>query len=350
MRSEKQYKKILIVRLDRIGDVVLSTPVIKALRDAYPDAHIAMMVRPHAREIVEGNPCLNEVIIYDKDGSHRGLAGSLRFTQELRAKKFDIAIILHPTSRTHMVVSLAGIPERVGYDRKAGFLLTRRIPHTKQFGMKHEIDYTLDVLRYIGIEPKDRALYVPVNTCSERRIENMLAENGVKSSDILIAFNPGASCASKRWGIKNFSEVARGLIEKHGAKAVIISGSADKHFGDELASSIGKGAVNLSGRTGIGDVASLLRRCRLFISNDSGPVHVACAVGTPVVVIFGRSDAGLSPRRWGPTLGRSAVLHKDVGCDVCLAHNCRIGFKCLEAITAKEVLEAAEKMLPPERA
>ncbi len=338
-------KKILIARLDRIGDVVLSTPVIKALRDAYPDSHIAMMVRPYAREIVEGNPYLDEVIIYDKDRDHKGIAGNYKFIQKLREKKFDIAIILHPTNRTHMVLSLAGIPERIGYDKKAGFLLTRRIPHTKQFGMKHEIDYTLGILKYVGIEPSTRSLYMPINALCERKIEDILKENRVKDSEIIIAISPGASCASKRWSIENFAEVANGLAERYSARIVIISGHVDKHFGDGLASLITAGCINLSGKTGIGDIASLLKRARLFISNDSGPVHIACAVGTPVIAIFGRNDRGLSPERWGPSGKRDQALHKSAGCDICYAHDCKVGFKCLGSIKPEEALEAAEKIL-----
>ena len=338
-------KKILIVRLDRIGDVVLSTPVIKALRDAYPDGRIAMMVGPCAREIVEGNPYLDEVIIYDKDRLQRGIAGNYKFIRELKKKKFDIAIVLHPTNRTHMVLMLAGIPERIGYDKKAGFFLTKRIPHTKQFGMKHEIDYSLDILRYIGVKPSVRELYMPINSVSERKIEAILRENGVKDSDTIIAVNPSASCASKRWRVENFAKVANRLAGKYGARIVIISGSADKDLGDKLAALITAGCINLSGRTGIGDVASLLKRARLFISNDSGPVHIGCAVGVSVIAIFGRSDRGLSPKRWGPSGKHDLVLHKSAGCEICYAHNCKSAFKCLDLITPEEVFAAAEKIL-----
>lgn len=338
-------KKILIVRLDRIGDVVLSTPVIKALRDAYPDGHIAMMVRSFAREIVEGNPYLSEVIIYDKDRSHKGVIGNYKFIKELKKKKFDTAVVLHPTKRTHMVLMLAGIPERIGYDKKSGFLLTRRIPHTKQFGMKHEIEYSLDLLKYIGIKPSSKELYMPINSVSERKIETMLKENGVKGSDTIVVVNPGASCVSKRWNIGKFAEVSNRIAEKYGARIVIISGPADKNIGDKLASLITAGCINLSGKTGIGDIASLLRRTKLFISNDSGPVHIGCAVGVPVIAIFGRSDRGLSPRRWGPSGKHDRVLHKSAGCGICYAHNCRLAFKCLDSITPGEVLEAAEDIL-----
>ena len=341
----RSFRRILIVRLDRIGDVLLSTPVIKALRDAYPESHIAFMVRPYAREIVEGNPYLDEVIIYDRSGEHKGIAGGFKFAQELRRKRFDIAIALHPTVRTHAILRLSGIPERVGYDRKAHFLLTRKFPHTKQFGLKHEIDYALDVLRFMGLEPKDRALYMPLNAASERKISEVLKEGGIKDSDILVAINPGASCASKRWAAASFAEVAEGLIKRYAARIVIVSARADKQFADKLASSIKGPSLNLSGRTSLGELASVLRRCRLFISNDSGPVHIGCAVGTPVIAIFGRGDRGLSPRRWGPGGDRDKVLHKSAGCEICLAHNCRVGFKCLDSITPGEVLAAAEDIL-----
>jgi len=271
--------------------------------------------------------------------------GNIRFIQELKAKRFELAIVLHPTKRSHMVVTLAGIPERIGYDRKAGHLLTKSLPHTKQLGLKHEIDYALDVLRYLGIEPKGRSLYMPLNSRSEQKAEDILKKNGVKDSDTLVVMNPGASCASKRWGVENFAKVADALAKRYGAKIAVIAGSLDKHFGDELASMIGAGCINLSGHTSVGDIASILKRARLFISNDSGPVHIGCAVGTPVIVIFGRSDRGLSPQRWGPSGKKDVVLHKETDCEICYAHNCKIGFKCLESITAEEVLEAAGKIL-----
>lgn len=338
-------KRVLIVRLDRIGDVLLSTPVIKAVRGICPNAHIAFMARRHAIDILKGNPYLDEVIVYEKSGREKGFLRNMRFIRKLRRKKFDIALILHPTKRTHLIVSMAGIPERVGYNRKWGFLLTTRIPHTKQYGLKHEIDYALDLLRYTGLDAKDRTLYMPIDAVAERHVDEMLEDNGIKKGDVCVAINPGASCVSKIWGADKFAGAADILNEKYGAKIVVVAGCADKARGDKVAALMKSGCVNLSGKTSVAELASLLRRAKLFISNDSGPVHIACAVGTPVVAVFGRSDRGLSPRRWGPTGVRDIVLHKDVGCDECLAHNCKLGFKCLEAVTVDEVLAAAAKIL-----
>lgn len=336
---------ILIVRLDRIGDVVLSTPVFKAVRDAYPESHIAVMVRPYSREIVEGNPYINEVIVYDKKGPENSFAGNIKFIMGLRKKKFDAAIILHPTARTHLIAFLAGIPERIGYDKKMGFLLTRRIPHTKQFGLRHEIDYTLGLLRYIGIKPERHPLYMPVRKESEERIKDLFSRAGISDEDTVVAINPSASCPSKRWSAERFAKLSDVLADRYNAKIIILSDRSDKVFGDRTASFMAKPSLNLSGRTTVGELAGVLKRSKLFISNDSGPVHIACALGVPVVAIFGRSDRGLSPQRWGPSGEKDIVIHKNVGCEVCLAHNCNIGFRCLEAVSVEDVLQAAEKIL-----
>ncbi len=338
-----------MVRLDRIGDVLLSTPAIKAVRDAYPESRITFMARPYAEDVVKGNPYLDEVITYDKNGKEKGLFGNLKFITALFKKKYDLAIILHPTLRTHLVAYLSLIPERIGYDKKGGFLLTCKIPHIKQFGLKHEIDYTLDLLRYIGIEPKERNLYMPIKPESELRIKKLFSANGINDGDVVLTINPGASCPSKRWSPENFAMVADELAEKYCMKVCVISGKDDKSFADRTVNRMKKKAVNLAGMTTIADIAGVLKRSKLFISNDSGPVHIACAVGTPVVAIFGRSDRGLSPDRWGPSGRGDIALHKDVGCELCLAHNCEQGFKCLQAVTAGEVLTAASILLEDAR-
>jgi len=208
MEEEKRRYRILIVRTDRIGDLLLSTPAIKAVREVYPKAHIAVMVQPYVEEIVDGNPYIDEVILYDKDNKHKGFFGSLGFIFELKGKKFDIAIILHPTDRSNLIPFLAGIPERVGYDKKLGFLLTKRLKDTKHLGEKHEIDYNFDVLRAVGIVAKDRTLYMPIKAEYERVIDRFMALNDIGSKDVIVAVHPGASCPSKRWPAYRFGRVA----------------------------------------------------------------------------------------------------------------------------------------------
>lgn len=335
--------RILITRTDRIGDVALSTPVIKAVRDKFPKAHIAFCVQPHAVGIVSGSPYLNEIIIYDKKNEHKGLWGIVGFIFKIMKKRFDIAMILHPTNRMNLTCFLAGIPKRVGYNRKMGFLLTDKMPHTKQEGKKHEVEYTLDVARYMGIEPKGTELYIKVGEDVKKDVEKLFSEYGIAKDHKIIAIHPGASCPSKRWSAKNFSDLADRLVNAYGVKVIVLGGKDDCQYSKRVVEKAKSSLIDLTGKTDISLLAGILSRSSLFVSNDSGPVHIAVSVGTPVIAIFGRRDCGLSPKRWGPRGDHDVVLHKDVGCVVCLAHKCDKGFKCLEAITVDEVIGAVEK-------
>ncbi len=338
-------KRILICRTDRIGDVLLSTPVIEALRKNFPRSYIAVMVRPYARDIVLGNPYLDEVIIYDKYGAQHSLWKSIVFAWGLRRKRFDLALILHPTNRMHLVSALAGIKKRVGFDRNLSFLLTDKIEHRKQEGKKHELQYSLDVLRSLGLKPQGTDLFMPIQKKSEMYVEEFLATQGLESGEKMVALHPGASCPSKIWPVERYASVADKLVEQFKVKIIVVSGPDDVDIGRGLLQLLHYPCIDACGKTTVSQLASLLRRCCLFISNDSGPVHIASAVGVPVVAIFGRRQPGLSPCRWGPTGRNDVFLHKEVGCVECLAHNCQKGFACLKAISVEEVLSAARRLL-----
>jgi len=332
--------RILIIRTDRIGDVVLSTPAITATRKAYPDAYIAVMVSSQAKEIVKGNPCLNEVIVYDK----KDVFHALRFAKWLREKKFELALILHSTKRVNLIAFLAKIPKRVGYARgKMDFLLTDKLEYKKRLGEKHESEYSLDVLRSMGIDAEVSPLVVPVNRENEKHIDAL----GLKKGEKFIVIHPGASHISKIWPAERFAKVADILIERFGAQVILISGpdQVNINIGDRVGSLMKNKPIFLCGKTSIGDLAALFKRTLLFISNDSGPVHIACAIGTPVISIFSRNERGLSPKRWGPLGTKTAALHKDAGCTTCLAHNCKKGFLCLNSITVEELIEKAGQLL-----
>ena len=339
-----RMKRILIVRTDRIGDVVLSTPVIEALRTAYPGSFVAIMVSPAAREIVEGNPYLNEVIVFDKS-KFKGFPGAFKFARLLREKKFDTALVLHPTKRAHILIWLAGIPRRVGLNKKYGFLLTDRLPHVKQFGEKHEVEYNLDILRVAGVNAGKNGLFVPVRDSDKLRVRRLLKENGFSDKDEFVVLHPGASCPSKRWSGEGFGLVGDEVSRRFNKKIVIVAGPDDIEFGHKARESMSLGALDLSGDISVGELAALLQKARLLISNDSGPVHIAAALGVPVVAVFGRNQPGLSFKRWGPLGKNDIIIHKEAGCVECLAHNCKAGFKCLSAITPEEVIEAAGRIL-----
>ena len=338
-------KRLLVIRLDRLGDVVLSTPVLQALRQHFPHAFIAMMVRPACRDVVDGHPALDEVMIYEKEGAQRRVWETIRFARRLRRYDFDTALALHPSNRSHWIPWLARIPVRIGYDRKSAWLLTHRFPHRKQEGQQHEAAYTLELLSVFGIAAGAPHPSVPIHEESAARVEALLTASAIHPDDRMVAVHPSASCVSKRWMPERFAQVADRLAKEHGVRICLVAGDADAVFAEQVARTMRQPVVNLAGRLGVGELAALLRRCRMLISNDSGPVHVAAAVGTPVVDIFGRNQQGLSPQRWGPLGEGHVVLHKEVGCVTCLAHNCDIEFLCLTSLSVDEVYRAAVSVL-----
>lgn len=341
----KKPERILIVRTDRIGDVVLSTPVIRQMRKLLPDAYISFMVRTGNKDLVANNPDLNEVIELDRGGKEKGLWGIFKFSRALKKKKFDLAIALHPTNRVHMLLFFAGIPVRIGYDRKMGYLLCQKIPHKKHQGRTHEVDYNLDLLRQAGfdISGADRSPYIATANDEKALIESFFKKYGIKNSPI--AVHVGASCRSKRWDTASFAAVCDSLALEYKTDIVLLGGDETTRLSRSVVELAKADVIDLTGALRLGEVAEFLSRCRVFISNDSGPVHIATAVGTPCVVIFGRNDPGLSPERWGPVGEQNKILHKDVGCKVCLAHNCEKEFACLKAISPIEVTSAVRDLI-----
>ncbi|PIZ83933.1 MAG: lipopolysaccharide heptosyltransferase II [Candidatus Omnitrophica bacterium CG_4_10_14_0_2_um_filter_44_9] len=342
---ENRYKRILVVRTDRIGDVLISTPVVKALRDNYPMSYIAIMVSLYTKDLVEGNPYLDSVIILDKDKKHKGLFATLGLSRSLKNMKFDVAIILHPTVRVHLICFLAGIKERIGYDRKAPYFLTTVIKHTKQYGARHESEYNFDLLKPLGILEVNKELYMPIKAYSENLVREVLKDAGVTPRDRLVVIHPASSCLSRRWPISRFAQLIDRLAMSFRVKVLIVSDSIHSDISKELVSLSKTRPIDMSGRFDLSGLASLFKRCALVISNDSGPVHMAVAVKTPVISIFGRNQPGLGPARWRPLGVTDIFLHKNTDCSPCLAQDCVNNFKCLEAISVDEVFACAGRLL-----
>jgi len=339
---EQKHKKILIMRTDRLGDVILSTPVIANLRKFYPDSHIAFLCRPYTKDVLEGNPYLDEIIVYDKNKEHKSIFSSIKFCFSLRKKKFDTVFILNPNNRSNILAFFSGIPHRYGLNRKMGRFLTRPIRDTKHEGKKHELEYTLDILKEAGISVTEKQTYFPIKKDSEKKIEGLLLANGIKNNNFIV-MHPSASCPSKRWMQDNFIKLARLIKEKANLKVIIISSKEEKKFAEALAKE--EGVIDFRGVLSISDIGALLKHSKVFVSNDSGPVHIAASLNVPVISIFGRNDPGLSPVRWKPLGEKSFYIHKATSCKKCLAHNCVNNFLCLKSITPEEVFSLIWKIL-----
>jgi ADP-heptose:LPS heptosyltransferase len=188
-------------------------------------------------------------------------------------------------------------------------------------------------------------MYMPISRETRKKMDGVLSGMGVTPKDALVAVHPSSSCESKRWPPERFAAVADRLIDEHGVKIALISGQDGVAHADQMKNSMKHAVLDFSGKVTVSEMASIISRSELFISNDSGPVHVASALGTPVLAIFGRNESGLGPRRWGPTGAEDSIMHKPASCDPCKAHDCDKGFVCLYSIDEDEVIAAASAML-----
>lgn len=337
-------KRILISRTDRIGDVVLSTPVFQAVKNEYPNCHLAVLVFKETAPLVSGNPFVDQVVIYDKKGIHAGWRATVLFALKLRKERFDLVIHLHPTNRVHFISWLAGIPVRIGYQSNNHFLLTHAIEEKKWQGKHHEAEYNFDLLNLIHVsKPEVLSFHVPLQSADKKELEVLFPK---KLSSRYVVFHPSASCVSKRWAPDRLAQVADRLARVYKIIPVIIGDDSGAPHAARMQEFMKERSLNLAGKLSLGMLSWLLKGARLLVSNDSGPVHMAAALGTPVISIFGRNQAGLSPTRWRPISAHSSFVQKDVGCVECLAHNCQIDFKCLKELTVEDVFEEAMQYEP----
>jgi lipopolysaccharide heptosyltransferase II len=339
----KQPPKILITRTDRIGDMVLSTPVFSELRKKFPQGRLVCLTFLENRGIVQGNPFLDEVILYDKKGTERGWWGNLKFAFRLRKMKFDAVVHLHATNRMHFVTWMAGIPVRIGWRRKWAWMLTHSLEDIKKEGLKHEAEYNFELLKFLGIEcPQKLEAYYPLPERELISLNELLRHHRIAADKRWVIINPSASCPSKIWPVEKFGKLIDLLHKKYNLTFMTIGSRQDRKANEALARTTTVPVHDLSGRLTLPMLGWLLKKAALLVSNDSGPVHIAAAVGTPVVSIFGRKQPGLSPTRWRPLGENSRVVWKDVCCRICLAHRCQIHFLCLEAVSVEEVLSQVE--------
>lgn len=338
------FQKILIIRTDRIGDVILTTPAIKALRRAYPKAFIAILVSASTRDLVLGNTDLDEVLVDDHLGRHQGLTGYIRLIRMLRARKFDVVFNFHTKKRTNLLCFLARIPKRVGYrNEKLGFLLNVPVFDDRASGVKHEASYCLDLLKAVGVNADQLDLYVPLQPRAEEWAEDFIKSLKLARETRLIVIHPGASCPTKKWPVERFVALIQGL-QKYTAKILLVGGSETGSICAQISRSVSCPVIDLTGKISLAQLTSLLKRCQLMISNDSGPVHVASALGVPVVSIFTRDQPGINPERWRPLGPKSLFVAPKVQPKMNFAKGEILDPGYLQMIQPQEVLEAVDSL------
>ena len=342
-------RSILLIQLGDIGDVVLTVPCIRALRENYPQARIVVAAWDKAAELLDDCPWLDQVLAITKRSRSlwAEIIFQIDFFRNLRSLHCDLAIDLRTGTRGAIMAFLSGASQRLGFYAEDGKLWRNRIftslLHREYTPGQHVVDYLLCLLEAFGVTVQNRTPELFVSDEKLVKIEMLLAENAVEAGRLLVALQPFSLWQYKEWGKEKYVALICWLIENLNAVVLVTGSKGEQDRAEEIVRNCGKRCYNLAGQTSIAMYAALLKKCRLFIGVDSSGLHIAAAVGTPTVSFFGPS----SPASWAPRGAQHLVVQKNLSCVPCRQKGCGDSEKsrCLDELTVAEVLTAASNQL-----
>jgi len=342
--SLNNIKNILVVELKRIGDILVTTPTLRALKKSFPQANIDVVVLPGMEDVLYGNKNVHQVLAWDRDKIKENYNVYLQQIKD----KYDLGIILHNgTYEVSRLLKEANIPyrigcTRVGFREPKGYFLTKQLLPDKK--LKHKTEDNLDVLKLINInniEDKNPEAYITKK--AEIGIKNLLKKNDITNKDFIVILHT-VSWTHPTWFKERFAELADKLIEKYKAKIIFVGAEKEIEFIKEIQSLMKKKSINLAGKTSIQELFALIKRVDLVIGIDSASTNIAAAFKTPVIALFGAGDKTI----WAPYSENSISIQKDEVCTACMKSECKWKgeryLECMKAISVKDVLEAVENL------
>jgi len=333
-------RKILIRGTNWIGDAVMTLPAVNSIRAAYPGAHLAILAKSPVADIYGMFSPVDEIIPYDTKFDNP--LGVLRLAHRLRVKKFDAAILLQNAIEAAIIARAAGIPIRAGYNSDGrGFLLTHAVRRTENIFKVHQINYYLEMVKALGCRDVDSAIHLEayVSPATAREVMQQYLPGNTRS---IIGIAPGATYGpAKKWLADRFAAVADRLSADLNAQVVLFGGKMDRETAGEVCRQAHSNIINLAGKSTLVESIYLISQCRLFISNDSGLMHVAGALNIPTVAIFGSTN----PVTTSPAGEKTVLVRKEVECSPCLKKTCPTDFRCMTMITVDDVVAAANTVL-----
>ena len=339
--------KILIRATNWVGDAIMALPALRAVRDRFPEAHIAIVARPYVADIYRDQHVCDQLVPYDVQGAQAGVSGRESLARELRTQKFDVALLLQNAFDAAWLAWRAGIPQRIGYARDGrSVLLTKAVPVPKPGEIPaHEQFYYLELLRRAGwLDHLSGESYIALNLdpqAKQHAAERLLAA-GARSHALRVAIGAGASYGSaKCWPLDRFAEVANRLTAESDAEIVLFGTPTEVAVSSAISAGLRRPPIDLTGKTSVADLPALLSQCHLFIGNDSGAMHVASAVGLPVVAVFGPTD----PLGTAPVTTRCTIVQEKPYCSPCFLRRCPTDHRCMTRISASQVAIAAQSWL-----
>jgi heptosyltransferase-2 len=345
-----ESEKILLVQTSFLGDLVLTTPLLAEIRRRFPRAQISILCRRELRDVLAADPEIYEVISYDKRGPRGGWTGLWRMAQDLRARGFGVALSVHKSLRTALLLFLAGIPLRVGFRQSAGWFLYHLRPRRAAAG--HDVERSLSLLSAVEIDPRTAkpALRVEVSAEVRADVERIFRACGIRGDGIIFGLNPGSVWATKRWTPEGYAALIRRLRASYGGEVLLFGGPDDREVVERILDLSNHGGTSLVGKIGLRELAGAIERCHVFITNDSGPMHIAVARGVPTAAIFCATTPALGFYPYG---ANAVVIEKTLSCRPCAPHGglrCPLGTEdCMRLISAADVMRGVDLLLNPDR-
>ena len=341
--TDDAVNRILVRSANWVGDAIMTTPALRAVRRAFAGAEISILAKPWVAPVFEHNPDLDRIILYDDPGRHCGYTGKPRLARELGRNGFDLAILFQNAFEAALLAFLARIPRRLGYTTDGrGFLLTHRVRRKPDYKQVHQIDYYLGILEGVSMKPQGRDLTMVITAQERQRAAETLAGCGVRNKQVIVGINPGAAYGTaKRWMPERYAALGRRLMQALDARIIIFGGPGEGGLGRQIADSLDHRGVDLCGKTSLREAAALIERCNLFITNDSGLMHIAAAFDRPLVAIIGPTNHTTT----GPSNPKSRIVRVPTPCSPCLKPDCSEDHRCMKAIGVDMVAEAALELL-----
>ncbi len=343
---QKEMKRILIIRLSSLGDVILTTPVIGALKAKFPHSELFFLTKARYGDLLRNDPRIFSLVEFDPAGKDRGLSGFMSLISELRSHDFDLLVDLHANLRSFLIRHL--VKSRVKLKSRKRWLSRFLMVHFKFLKTRpvSTVNSYLEVLKQLNVNTTENRILVFLNPEDVDFSDHFLLEQQVKKDDIVVGVHPGAKWDTKRWDEEKFARVCRSLAETPGYKILLLGDESEAKLIGEIGKDVPDDRLVKVVGLPLGKVLSLIKRCDCFITNDSGPMHIASALGVPVVAIFGPTHPKLG---FAPVGSRDVVLCADVKCSPCSLHGeKRCGKRsrfCMDLIEPDMVIEAVERLL-----
>lgn len=330
-------ERILLIRFGSLGDVVLTTPAIRALRNTFPDSYIAMLVGDRYADIVSADPRLDDVIPFCREKKSPG--EMQRVLSLLKEKEFNISIDLQRKFRSSLMAYLSGAMVRIGYHQPKGLLCSVKMPDK---GNKHAVDRNLELLKPLGITEADRHLKMILSDEDRKYADDYFEANGLSGKTMVIGLFPGAAWRPRCWPAERFAAIGDLASENYNAGIIIFGGPGEEDIVDNVAQKMRNLAILMKDGVRIRQLGAMIQKCHLFISNDTGPMHISVAVDTPTIGLFGPGNY----IKFQPIGQKHTIVRHDLPCNPCkqFTNKCKDNI-CMKMITVDEVWEKARNIL-----